>query len=160
MEFSLSVTATHTNHHDMALANRLAGESSNKSSTIQKSAAVIQDAMQSHCQQEMNMHHTYDYADTNICRQHTNTVFKRPRNCEKDHPFLASKPGKCTIHKHFQKTILCSGWVDHSLKTPALNMLYVRNGRAKNAKNAKGMPFSKYGISCLTTFSCIHNPEF
>ena len=104
MECTLSVAATRTSHHDMALANRLAGESTSESSTIQKSPAVT-DVMQSHSQQEMSIHHTYDYADPDICRQHTDTALKQLGNHKKDHPLLTSKQGKSTLHKHIQATM-------------------------------------------------------
>ena len=83
----------------MAFANRLAGGNSWESSTIQKTTAVT-NVIKSHSQQEVNMHHTYDYADPDICLQHTNIVLKQPRNGEKGHPFLTSKQGKSTMRKH------------------------------------------------------------
>ena len=94
----MSVTATRTSQHDMALTNRLAGGSSRESSTIQKGDAVT-DAMQSRSQQETNVHQTYDYADPDACLQHTYAVLKQPEDHEKDHPLLTSKlQGKSTMH--------------------------------------------------------------
>ena len=43
------------------------------------------------------------------------------------------------------------------LKIPGLNLRYAR---AAHAKSAKGMPFPMYGVLCLTTFLCVHDPEF
>ena len=45
-------------------------------------------------QQGTNMHHTYDYADPDVCLQHTNIALKQPRNREKGHPSLTSKQGE------------------------------------------------------------------
>ena len=79
----------------MALANRLTGGSSRDSSTVQKSVTVT-DAMQNIAYEETNLHHTYDYADPDICLQHTNTVLKQLGNHEKDHLLLTSKHSKFT----------------------------------------------------------------
>ena len=79
----------------MALTNRHVGGSSRESSTVQKSVAVT-DTMESIVYEETNLQHTYDYADPDICLQHTDTVLKRLENHEKDHLFLTSKHGKFT----------------------------------------------------------------
>ena len=50
-------------------------------------------------------------------------------------------------------------WVDH-FKNCVLNLRYARTGRAKNAKNLKGMPLPMYSISNLTIFSSVHDSKF
>ena len=62
--------------------------------------------MPSHSEQGTNMHHTYDYADPDVCLQHTNIALQQLGNGEKGPPFLTSKQGKSTIPKHFQATTL------------------------------------------------------
>ena len=65
--------------------------------------------------------------------------------------------GSTTVPAWNSLIIVHPCWVDHLLKIHVLNLRYARTGCAKNAKMWKVMAFPMYGVSCLTTFSSVHN---
>ena len=85
----------------------------------------------------------------NLTVYQTNTRGRNPKQSTK-HQLLVLC---CTQFKITVKYI-------HTTFTLSWSLRYVRVGRAKNAKNVKGMLFPMYYIFCLTAFSCIHNSNF